>query len=110
MCPESGLGGPECCLRISLLPLRLNIDQVTACSTFTLRDVRHQTAADDLPCLTALFILFPVQDALFFLKDFFSNLASFVNPYLPVDAATEGELCLIGNINSVKLVPWSYCM
>lgn len=55
VCPESGLGGPECCLRVSLLPLRLNID----------------------------------QDALFFLKDFFSNLASFVNPYLPVDPATE---------------------
>uniref|UniRef100_A0A8C9TLP9 Autophagy related 2A n=1 Tax=Scleropages formosus TaxID=113540 RepID=A0A8C9TLP9_SCLFO len=28
VCPESGLGGPECCLRVSLLPLRLNIDQV----------------------------------------------------------------------------------
>uniref|UniRef100_A0A3B4YDD8 Autophagy related 2A n=1 Tax=Seriola lalandi dorsalis TaxID=1841481 RepID=A0A3B4YDD8_SERLL len=55
VCPESGLGGPECCLRVSLLPLRLNID----------------------------------QDALFFLKDFFSNLASYVNPYLPVDPATE---------------------
>ncbi|KAK2849010.1 hypothetical protein Q5P01_008844 [Channa striata] len=55
VCPESGLGGPECCLRVSLLPLRLNID----------------------------------QDALFFLKDFFSDLASFVNPYLPVDPATE---------------------
>ncbi|XP_037531173.1 autophagy-related protein 2 homolog A [Nematolebias whitei] len=53
--PESGLGGPECCLRVSLLPLRLNID----------------------------------QDALFFLKDFFSNLASSVNPYLPVDLAAE---------------------
>lgn len=32
VCPESGLGGPECCLRISLLPLRLNIDQVTTTS------------------------------------------------------------------------------
>lgn len=31
------------------------------------------------------------QDALFFLKDFFSNLASSVNPYLPVDPAAEGE-------------------
>uniref|UniRef100_A0AAQ6A3D2 Autophagy related 2A n=1 Tax=Amphiprion ocellaris TaxID=80972 RepID=A0AAQ6A3D2_AMPOC len=59
VCPESGLGGPECCLRVSLLPLRLNID----------------------------------QDALFFLKDFFSNLASSVNPYLPVDPAAEGESC-----------------
>ncbi|KAM4621735.1 autophagy-related protein 2 homolog A isoform 1-T1 [Polymixia lowei] len=57
VCPESGLGGPECCLRVSLLPLRLNID----------------------------------QDALFFLKDYFSNLASSVNPYLPVDPAAEAK-------------------
>uniref|UniRef100_A0A4W5KU93 Autophagy related 2A n=1 Tax=Hucho hucho TaxID=62062 RepID=A0A4W5KU93_9TELE len=55
VCPDSGLGGPECCLRISLLPLRLNID----------------------------------QDALFFLKDFFSSLAAGVNPYLPMDPAAE---------------------
>uniref|UniRef100_A0A7N8WTJ2 Autophagy related 2A n=1 Tax=Mastacembelus armatus TaxID=205130 RepID=A0A7N8WTJ2_9TELE len=66
VCPESGLGGPECCLRVSLLPLRLNID----------------------------------QDALFFLKDFFSNLASSVNPYLPVDPATEGQLCLFEQSSS----------
>lgn len=31
------------------------------------------------------------QDALFFLKDFFSSLAAGVNPYLPVEAAAEGE-------------------
>ena len=26
--PMTNLGGPECCLRVSLLPLRLNVDQV----------------------------------------------------------------------------------
>nr|XP_046178953.1 autophagy-related protein 2 homolog A-like [Oncorhynchus gorbuscha] len=55
VCPDSGVGGPESCLRVSLLPLRLNID----------------------------------QDALFFLKDFFSSLAAGVNPYLPVDPVAE---------------------
>uniref|UniRef100_A0A8C5FLW4 Autophagy related 2A n=1 Tax=Gadus morhua TaxID=8049 RepID=A0A8C5FLW4_GADMO len=69
VCPESGLGGPECCLRVSLLPLRLNID----------------------------------QDALFFLKDYFSNLASLVNPYLPVDPAAEGEPPLLeGDLNTIS--------
>uniref|UniRef100_A0AAX7UWQ0 Autophagy related 2A n=1 Tax=Astatotilapia calliptera TaxID=8154 RepID=A0AAX7UWQ0_ASTCA len=70
VCPESGLGGPECCLRVSLLPLRLNID----------------------------------QDALFFLKDFFSNLASSVNPYLPVDPAAEGELCQVFFLSFISLM------
>uniref|UniRef100_A0A8C4W485 Autophagy related 2A n=1 Tax=Gopherus evgoodei TaxID=1825980 RepID=A0A8C4W485_9SAUR len=58
VCPEAGLGGPECCLRVSLLPLRLNID----------------------------------QDALFFLKDFFTSLAVSINPVLPLEAGTEGKL------------------
>uniref|UniRef100_A0A6Q2WTK4 Autophagy related 2A n=1 Tax=Esox lucius TaxID=8010 RepID=A0A6Q2WTK4_ESOLU len=62
VCPDSGLGGPECCLRVSLLPLRLNID----------------------------------QDALFFLKDFFSSLAAGVNPYLPVDPAAEEATAGLG--------------
>ncbi|MEQ2164581.1 hypothetical protein GOODEAATRI_008096, partial [Goodea atripinnis] len=34
--PESGLGGPECCLRVSLLPLRLNIDQKLRCYISTI--------------------------------------------------------------------------
>uniref|UniRef100_A0A8D0LD16 Autophagy related 2A n=1 Tax=Sphenodon punctatus TaxID=8508 RepID=A0A8D0LD16_SPHPU len=55
--PEAGLGGPECCLRVSLMPLRLNID----------------------------------QDALFFLKDFFTSLAAGINPVVPVEVGTEGE-------------------
>ncbi|XP_041093961.1 autophagy-related protein 2 homolog A [Polyodon spathula] len=53
--PESGRGGPECCLRVSLMPLRLNID----------------------------------QDALFFLKDFFTSLAGGINPFLPVETGSE---------------------
>ncbi|XP_076017727.1 autophagy-related protein 2 homolog B [Genypterus blacodes] len=49
MCPESGQAPQECCLRVSLMPLRLNID----------------------------------QDALFFLKDFFSSLAAEVELFSP---------------------------
>ncbi|XP_067328652.1 autophagy-related protein 2 homolog A [Anolis sagrei] len=55
--PEAGLGGPECCLRVSLMPLRLNID----------------------------------QDALFFLKDFFTSVAASINPVVPIEAAAEGR-------------------
>lgn len=32
-----------------------------------------------------------LQDALFFLKDFFSNMVAGINPYLPVDPAAEGK-------------------
>ncbi|XP_069752323.1 autophagy-related protein 2 homolog A [Narcine bancroftii] len=55
--PESGLGGAECCLRVALMPLRLNID----------------------------------QDALFFLKDFFTSLATGINPVVPMDSAVEAK-------------------
>ncbi|XP_063800905.1 autophagy-related protein 2 homolog A isoform X1 [Pseudophryne corroboree] len=55
--PEAGLGGPECCLRMSLMPLRLNID----------------------------------QDALFFLKDFFTSLASGIQPVVPMELGSDAS-------------------
>ncbi|XP_018409817.1 PREDICTED: autophagy-related protein 2 homolog A [Nanorana parkeri] len=55
--PEAGLGGPECCLRMSLMPLRLNID----------------------------------QDAVFFLKDFFTSLASGIQPVVPMDLGSDAS-------------------
>ncbi|XP_060538512.1 autophagy-related protein 2 homolog A [Pantherophis guttatus] len=58
VCPEAGVGGPECCLRVSLMPLRLNID----------------------------------QDALFFLKDFFTSVAASINPVVPMEVGPEGRV------------------
>lgn len=56
---------------------------------------------------TSKYVIF-FQDALFFLKDFFSNLASSVNPYLPVDPAAEGELCVV--LSSFRLNPVHFCL
>nr|XP_014354197.1 PREDICTED: autophagy-related protein 2 homolog A [Latimeria chalumnae] len=71
--PESGLGGPECCLRVSLMPLRLNID----------------------------------QDALFFLKDFFTSLAAGINPVVPVEAGIEVKPDASRSTSSTGLDPES---
>lgn len=50
------------------------------------------------PLSTSKYVVF-FQDALFFLKDFFSNLASSVNPYLPVDPAAEGEPRVVPHVD-----------
>lgn len=57
LAPMTNLGGPECCLRVSLLPLRLNVD----------------------------------QDALLFLKDFFTSLAASINPMVPAETSAEAH-------------------
>uniref|UniRef100_G3UN22 Autophagy related 2B n=1 Tax=Loxodonta africana TaxID=9785 RepID=G3UN22_LOXAF len=58
--PESGRSPQECCLRVSLMPLRLNID----------------------------------QDALFFLKDFFTSLSTEVELLMTPDPEEEPDLVL----------------
>uniref|UniRef100_A0A8C2EPM9 Autophagy related 2B n=1 Tax=Cyprinus carpio TaxID=7962 RepID=A0A8C2EPM9_CYPCA len=65
MCPEAGQAPQECCLRVSLMPLRLNID----------------------------------QDALFFLKDFFTSLAAEVELFSPPDQ----EVCCLPKHYKEKL-------
>uniref|UniRef100_A0A673ZBP3 Autophagy related 2B n=1 Tax=Salmo trutta TaxID=8032 RepID=A0A673ZBP3_SALTR len=70
MCAETGQAPLECCLRVSLMPLRLNID----------------------------------QDALFFLKDFFSNLAAEVEIFSPPDQ--EGKISLARGLYIMNNVFW----
>lgn len=58
MCPESGQAPQECCLRVSLMPLRLNIDQVKDRDDFSskiyqryISGVAH--SVDHVPCMKA---------------------------------------------------------
>uniref|UniRef100_A0A3P9IZC0 Autophagy related 2B n=1 Tax=Oryzias latipes TaxID=8090 RepID=A0A3P9IZC0_ORYLA len=70
-CPEAGQAPPECSLRVSLMPLRLNID----------------------------------QDALFFLKDFFSSLATEVEFFSP--PVQESKTCSLEAHIVIKDFIWT---
>lgn len=54
MCPESGQAPQECCLRVSLMPLRLNIDQVKVFDT----DGFYTCVLCNLLCDVFCFVLF----------------------------------------------------
>ncbi|XP_036286351.1 autophagy-related protein 2 homolog A isoform X2 [Pipistrellus kuhlii] len=55
--PPTNPSAPECCLRVSLMPLRLNVD----------------------------------QDALLFLKDYFTSLAAGISPMVPAETSAEAH-------------------
>lgn len=89
MCPEAGQAPQECCLRVSLMPLRLNIDQVY-----------NKSALFILPssdcCLNISKVIFStifsVQDALFFLKNFFTSLAAEVELFSPPEQEGNNQI------------------
>lgn len=75
MCPESSQAPQECCLRVSLTPLRLNIDQVKIFSAAS-------NVSNTFSCFSNNRVVsffgggVSLKDALFFLKDFFTSLAT----------------------------------
>lgn len=48
MCPESGQAPQECCLRVSLMPVRLNIDQVKEIFLFVLERINDMYSMNTL--------------------------------------------------------------
>lgn len=61
--------------------------------SYTCFKKRCDSTTVDITCCDCIYcFIVGLQDALFFLKDFFSNLAAGINPYLPVDPAAEGKL------------------
>lgn len=96
--PTSSLGGPECCLRVSMMPLRLNVDQVSGWTRAEPGVTPSPSAGPESD--PELFL----QDALFFLKDFFTSLAAGINPMVPGDTSAEGERPgLVGSLDSGRL-------
>lgn len=112
MRPEAGQAPQECCLRVSLMPLRLNIDQVQVhkkhnrCHLVTLMIMGSETSYYYLfyqhilnhqyqqykGMNSVMSFFLPWQDALFFLKDFFTSLATEVELFSPPEQ--EGKpLC-----------------
>lgn len=86
--PMTNLGAPECCLRVSLLPLRLNVDQVSGLGGGGPKESPLPPVPE--PNLCPNLCLHP-QDALLFLKDYFTSLAAGINPMVPAETSAEGE-------------------
>lgn len=89
------------------MPLRLNVDQVSGLGGG--RSGVSPTAAKPLSP-TCAHILAP-QDALLFLRDYFSSLAAGINPMVPAEASAEGEkLDLVGEGHGFLLPshPWAH--
>lgn len=103
VCAEAGQAPQECCLRVSLMPLRLNIDQV---QNKTVQLPSNHISdwwlnVSDPPQFLSIFF---VQDALFFLKNFFTSLAAEVELFSPPEQEGNNRYAKyddLGNINFV---------
>lgn len=71
------------------MPLRLNVDQVSRSDEGSAGGGPRcpQAWEADLPLPLPL----PLQDALLFLKDFFSSLAAGIHPLVSVETSADGE-------------------
>lgn len=81
------------------MPLRLNVDQVSGRGQGRGRG----GAAASRPL--GLTRTFPLQDALLFLKDFFTSLVAGIAPMVPAESSTEGEELGQGGLGAGLLPP-----
>lgn len=93
VCPETGQAPQECCLRVSLMPLRLNIDQVQLKTLHILlnRPPFYSLCVFFFAGNQQKVVSFSMQDALFFLKNFFTSLAAEVELFSPPEQEGDNQ-------------------